>query len=80
MLEGDHADGMYEITLRNMLSVANSRSHAFRKLICAQEKVPTKLYEYALGGIRTHVTDPVYNNTRLEGNLIRHGGDRCFTL
>ena len=37
-------------------SVANSRSRAFRKSICAQEKVPTNLYEYALGGIRTHET------------------------
>ena len=31
-------------------SVANSRSRAFRKSICAQEKVPTNLYEHALGG------------------------------
>ena len=38
-------------------SVANSRSRAFRKSICAQEKVPTNLYKYALGGIRTHETD-----------------------
>ena len=39
-------------------SVANSRSpRAFRKSICAQEKVPTKLYEYALAGARTHETD-----------------------
>ena len=38
-------------------SVANSRSRAFRKSICAQEKVPTNLYEYALGGIRTHEPD-----------------------
>ena len=38
-------------------SVANSRSRAFRKSICAQEKVPTNLYEYALGGARTHETD-----------------------
>ena len=36
-------------------SVANSR--VFRKSICAQEKSPTNLYEYALGGIRTHETD-----------------------
>ena len=42
-------------------SVANSRSCAFRKSICAQEKVPTVLFEYALGGIQTHETDlPVY--------------------
>ena len=38
-------------------SVANSRSCAFRKSICAQEKVPPNLYEYALGGTRTHATD-----------------------
>ena len=25
--------------------------------ICAQENVPTNLYEYALGGARTHETD-----------------------
>ena len=30
---------------------------AFRKSICAQEKVLTNLYEYALGGIRTRKTD-----------------------
>ena len=38
-------------------SVANSRSSAFRMSIFAQEKVLTNLYEYALGGIRTHETD-----------------------
>ena len=38
-------------------SVANSRVHVFRKSICAQEKIPTNLYEYALGGARTHETD-----------------------
>ena len=38
-------------------SVANSRSRAFRKSICPQEKVPTNIYEYALGGARTHETD-----------------------
>ena len=38
-------------------SVANSRSRAFRKSMCAQEEVPTNLYENALGGIRTHETD-----------------------
>ena len=38
-------------------SVANSRSRAFRKSNGAQEKVPTNVYEYALGGIRTHETD-----------------------
>ena len=35
-------------------SSANSRSRAFRKSICAQEKVPTNLYAYALGGAWTH--------------------------
>ena len=38
-------------------SVANSRSRAFRKSICAQENVPTNVYEHALGGARTHETD-----------------------
>ena len=38
-------------------SVTSSRSRIFRKSIFAQEKVPTNLYEYALGGIRTHETD-----------------------
>ena len=38
-------------------SAVNSRSRAFRKSISAQEEVPTNLYEYALGGIRTHETD-----------------------
>ena len=38
-------------------SVANSRSRAFRRSICAQVKVPTNLYENALGGIRTYGTD-----------------------
>ena len=33
-------------------SVANSRSRVVRKSICAQEKVPTNLYECALGGAR----------------------------
>ena len=37
--------------------VANSRSRAFRKSICAQEKVPANFYEHALGGVRTHETD-----------------------
>ena len=30
---------------------------SFRKSICPQEKVPTNLYEYALGGARTRETD-----------------------
>ena len=38
-------------------TVANSRFRAFRKSICAQEKIPTSLHEYVLGGARTHETD-----------------------
>ena len=38
-------------------SVANSRSRAFRKSICAQEKISTKLYKYALVETRTYETD-----------------------
>ena len=47
-------------------SVANSRSRAFRRSICAQEKkistnlyeyALTNLYEYALSGARTQETD-----------------------
>ena len=53
-------------------SVANSHSRAFRKSICAQEKVPTNLYEHAL-----ELTKLTY--TRLEDNLIRHRGDRGCT-
>ena len=37
--------------------VANSRFRAFRESICAQEKVPSNFYEYALGGTRTHEID-----------------------
>ena len=58
-------------------SVANSRSRAFRKSTCAQEKAPTNLHEYALGGARTHETD-LYQLTRLEDNLICHRGDRQY--
>ena len=36
---------------------ANSRSRAFCQSNCAQEKVPTNLYGYALGRTRTHKTD-----------------------
>ena len=43
---------------------ANSRSRAFRKSICAQEKVPTNF---------TKLT-----STRLENNLIRHRGVRLY--
>ena len=38
-------------------SVASSGSRAFRKPICAEDKVPTYLIEYALSGTRTHETD-----------------------
>ena len=38
-------------------SVVNSRFRVFRKSICAHKTVPANLYEYALGGIRTHETD-----------------------
>ena len=49
--------GFSNPTARRFFIAANSRSRAFRKSIYAQEKVPTNLYEYALGGIRTHETD-----------------------
>ena len=65
--------------------VANSRSRAFRKSICAQEKsLRIFTYEYALGRTRTHETEvrtsmhsgglelTKLNYTRLEDNLIRH--------
>ena len=38
-------------------SGANTRFRDFRKSICGQEEVPTNIYEYALGGARTHETD-----------------------
>ena len=45
-------------TARRLSSnVANSRFGPFHESICAQEKVPTNLYEYALGGTRTHEID-----------------------
>ena len=37
--------------------LANSRSRDFRESICPQEKLPTNVYEYALGGIRTDEAD-----------------------
>ena len=40
-----------------------------------KKKSPRILYVYPLGGIRTHETE-LY--TRLEGNLIRHRGDRTI--
>ena len=55
-------------------SVATSRYRAFRMSIRAQEKVPTNLYEYALGGLE--LTKLTY--TRLEDNLIRCRGDRSY--
>ena len=53
--------------------VANSRSRAFRKSICAQEKVPTKYTRMHSAGLE--LTKLTYN-TRLDDNLIRHRGDR----
>ena len=35
-------------------NVADSCFRAFRESICAREKAPANLYEYALGGTRTH--------------------------
>ena len=34
--------------------IANSRFRAFRESMCAQEEIPTNLYEYALGMTRNH--------------------------
>ena len=48
-------------------SVVNSRSRVLRKSSCAQGKVPTNLYEYALGGFE--LTKLTY--TRLDDNLIQ---------
>ena len=54
-------------------SVAYSRSRAFRKSICAQEKVSTNIYTsmHLVGLELAKLTC-----TRLEDNLIRHRGDR----
>ena len=51
--------GFSNPTARRFFSsgVANARSRVFRKPICAQEKIPTILYEYTLGGTRAHETD-----------------------
>ena len=57
-------------------NVANSRFRAFRESICAQQKVPTNLYEYALGGTRTHEIE-LYHS-RHKDNLLRHRGDLCW--
>ena len=58
--------------------LTHSRSRAFRKTICTQQKVPTNLYKHALGGIRTHETG-LY--TRLEdNNLTRHKGDQILYI
>ena len=53
-------------------SVASSRSDAFRKSICAQEKSP-RIYTSMHSG-RFKLMKLTY--TRLEDNLIRHRGDR----
>ena len=45
-------------TARRLSSnVANSSFRAYRESICAQEKVPANLCEYALGGTRSHEID-----------------------
>ena len=45
-------------TARRLSSnVASSRFRAFRAWTCSQEKVPTELYVYAIGGTRTHEID-----------------------
>ena len=50
--------GFSILTARRLSSnVANSRPRASRESICAQEKVPANLYEYALRGTRTHAID-----------------------
>ena len=57
-------------------SVANSRSRAFRKSICAQNKNSPRMYtSMHRGGFE--LTKLTY--TRLEDNLIRHRGDRTST-
>ena len=56
-------------------SVANSRSRAFRKSICAQEKVPPRTYSSMHSG-GLELAKLTY--TRLEDNLIRHRGDRLY--
>ena len=48
--------------------IANSRSRVFLKSICAQDKVPTNLFEYAVGGTQTPETDQY----QAGDNLIRH--------
>ena len=54
-------------------SNAHSRSSAFRKSICAQENVPTNIYEY-MHSAGLNLTKLTY--TRIEDNLVRHRGDR----
>ena len=55
-------------------SVANSRSRAFRKPICAQEKSPGEFVRpYTRGDIGL---TKLIHDTRLEDSLIRHRGDR----
>ena len=64
-----HSGGGPRIVDYSSSAVANSSSRAFRK--SHKKKVPTNLYEYALGGTPTRETD-LY---QLEDNLIRHRGD-----
>ena len=44
-------------SILHQVLLTHSRSRVFRKSICAQEKVTTDLYKYALEGVRTHETD-----------------------
>ena len=57
-------------------SVANSRSRAFRKSICPQEKVLQRIYT-SMHSAGLELTKLTY--TRLEDNLIHHRGDRPCT-
>ena len=59
-------------SISHRVFVANSRSRAFRKSISAQYQ---KLYERALGGIRTHEAD-LYQARGY--NLIRHRGSEWY--
>ena len=55
--------------------VADSRSRAFRKSICAHKKKSPRIYTSMHSG-RLELTKLAY--TRLEDNLIRHRGDRLI--
>ena len=65
------------LAARRFFIVTNSRSRAFRKSICAQEKVPTnpRIYKSMHSG-GFELAKLTY--TRLEDNLIRHRGDRIL--